>query len=170
MAKVLVTVDNLFDEREFIYPYYRLIEAGHEVVVAARERGTYRSKSGLQLEAEVAFRDIKSDEIDGLYIPGGYAPDGVRRDESILQLIRELMRRGAPVAAVCHGPWVLISAGVLRGRRATSFFSIRAEVEAAGAVWTGNKVERDGNLVTGTDPTALPQLLPAFLSLLEEGG
>lgn len=170
MARVLIPVDDLFDEREFIYPYYRLLEAGHEVVVAAKERGAYRSKAGLEVEAEASFRDVRSDELDGLYIPGGYAPDRVRRDENILRIVRELMERGVPVAAVCHGPWVLLSAGVLRGRKVTSFFSIRAEVEAAGATWTGRRVERDGNLVTGTDPSALPELLPAFLSLLEESG
>lgn len=169
MARVLVPVDDLFDEREFIYPYYRLLEAGHQVIVAAREKGVYTSKAGLEVEADIAFRDVRSEEIDGIFIPGGYAPDRVRRDDNILRIVRELMARGAPVAAVCHGPWVLISAGVLKGRKVTGFFSIRAEVEAAGATWTGEKVEMDGNLVTGTDPSALPGLLPAFLSLLEGG-
>lgn len=168
MARVLIPIDDLFDEREFIYPYYRILEAGHEVIVAARMEGNYHSKAGLEVSAGDAFSEIDPKEIDAIFIPGGYAPDRVRRDEHALELVRNLMVRGRVVGAVCHGPWLLLSAGVVAGRKITSFFSIRPELEGAGAIWTGNKVEVDGNLVTGTDPSSLPELLPRFLALLEK--
>ncbi|MCD6383228.1 MAG: type 1 glutamine amidotransferase [Thermoplasmata archaeon] len=160
-------VDDFFDEKEFIYPYYRILEAGHQVIVGGREKTTYSSKAGVVVQVDKTFAELSSEDVDAIFIPGGYAPDRVRRDENALRIVRELVERGAPVGAVCHGPWLLLSAGVLKGRRVTSFFSIRAEVEAAGASWTGNRVEVDGNLVTGTDPSSLPELLPRFLALLE---
>ncbi len=150
-------VDNLYQEMEVWYPLYRLREAGAKVVLVGAIAGqTYASKLGYPAKAEISYEEAKAAEFDGVIIPGGFAPDHIRRYEAALQLVRDLDREGKLIAAICHGPWVLCSTGTLKSRRATSYFSIKDDVINAGARWEDAEVIVDGNLVTARRPDDLP--------------
>ena len=167
--KVAVLLADLYQELEFWYPYYRLKEAGCEVVAVGPEAGkVYKSKNGYPAKADRAASEVSADELDAVVIPGGYAPDLMRRDEHMVRFVREMHERGKVVAAICHAGWVLVSADVLRGKRATSFFSIRDDVRNAGAEWVDEPVVRDGNLITSRVPDDLPAFCRTILEALGE--
>jgi intracellular protease, PfpI family len=164
---VLILLDNFYNELEFWYPKLRLVEAGADVVVAGPEAGaTCKSKVGLPAKADVAFEDVDVDALDGLMIPGGYAPDRIRRSKAALDLVRRVHELGRPLGFICHAGWVPISAGILRGRTVTSFSSIRDDMINAGAIWLDEPVVVDRNLVSSRTPDDLPVFCPAFLDLL----
>ncbi|GGN03131.1 glutamine amidotransferase [Thermus composti] len=165
MERIGILLADLFDEREFLYPYYRLWEAGYTPVVIGLEAEAYRAKSGLTWEAEVAAREAPP--LAGLIIPGGFAPDYLRRSPEVLALVRKVAGEGKPLGAICHGPWVLVSAGLVRGRRVTGFFSIRDDLENAGGLYQEEGVVVDGLLVTAQGPKDLPAFMKAFLGLLK---
>jgi protease I len=155
--KIAILVDNLYQEMEVWYPLYRFQEAGATVVTLGAVAGqTYTSKLGYPVKAEVSYADAIAADFDGVIIPGGYAPDYIRRHEKALQFVRDIDREGKLVASICHGPWVLCSTGTLKSRRATSFFAIKDDVINAGARWEDAEVVVDGNLVTSRKPEDLP--------------
>lgn len=155
--KIAILVDNLYQEMEVWYPLYRFQEAGATVVAVGAIAGhTYTSKLGYPVKAALSYEHAHSSDFDGVIIPGGYAPDHIRRYERALQFIREVDRQGKLVASICHGPWVLCSSGTLKSRRATSFFAIKDDVVNAGARWEDSEVVVDGNLVTSRKPEDLP--------------
>jgi Putative intracellular protease/amidase len=167
--KAAVLVEDLFDERELVYPYYRLRELGFEVDLVGPELREYRGKSGLAVKATRDARSALQEDYIVLWIPGGYAPDRLRRSRDVLELVRKVAGRGV-VAAVCHAPWVLISAGLVKGRRVAGFFSIHDDLRNAGAVVVDAAFIRDGNIVTGTDPEAMPGMFKLLLEALREMG
>ena len=163
----VVLVDTMYNEYELLYPKYRLMEAGAEVLVAGPEAGAvYTSKHGLPERADVAFEDIKPDGVDGLVVPGGYAPDHMRRNRHCLDLVRAICDMGRPVGFICHAGWVLISAGVLQGRKATSFIAIKDDMVNAGADWVDEPVVVDQNFVSSRSPDDLPVFLPALIKAM----
>ena len=165
--KVALLLDNLYQEMEAWYPYFRLKEAGAEVTVIAAEAGkTYTSKVGYPMKSDLAYGQAKAADYDGVIVPGGFAPDHIRRHPEAIQLVRDLDARGKLVAAICHGPWVLCSAHVLKGRKATSFFAIKDDVVNAGALWEDAEVVVDRNLVTSRKPEDLPAFLRAAIEVL----
>ena len=165
--KVAILVDNIYQEMEVWYPYYRLKEAGAEVVTAGAKAGeTYTSKLGYPIKADVSYDSLKAADYDGVVVPGGYAPDHIRRHAKALEFVREIDAQGKLVAAICHAPWVLCSAGVLKGRRATSFFAIKDDVVNAGAQWSDGEVVVDRNLVTSRKPADLPAFLRECIAVL----
>jgi protease I len=165
--KVALLLDNLYQEMEAWYPYYRLKEAGAEVVVIAAEAGkTYTAKLGYPMKSDITYDQADPAAYDGVIVPGGFAPDHIRRYPKANAFVRELDRRGRLVAAICHGPWVLCSAHVLKGRKATSFFAIKDDVENAGAIWQDAEVVVDRNLVTSRKPDDLPAFCQACLAVL----
>ena len=165
--KVALLLDNLYQEMEAWYPYFRLKEAGAEVTVIAAEAGkTYTSKVGYPMKSDLAYGQAKAAGFDGVIVPGGFAPDHIRRHPEAIQLVRDLDARGKLVAAICHGPWVLCSAHVLKGRKATSFFAIKDDVVNAGALWEDAEVVVDRNLVTSRKPEDLPAFLRAAIEVL----
>ena len=120
--KIAVLVDNAYQEMEVWYPYFRFKEAGADCVMVGAEAGkTYTSKLGYPAKADKSYDQVSADAFDGVVVPGGYAPDHIRRIPSALQFVRDLNAQGKLVASICHGPWVLCSANILRGRRATCF-------------------------------------------------
>ena len=166
--RVAVLVADLYQELEFWYPYYRFKEAGAEVVAVGSEAGkVYKSKNGYPAKADRAASEVSADQFDAVVIPGGYAPDLMRRDEHMVRFVREMHERGKVVAAICHAGWMLVSAGILQGKRATSFFSIRDDMRNAGAEWVDEPVVRDGNLITSRVPDDLPAFCQAILEALQ---
>ena len=165
--KVVVFLDELVEDVEFIYPYFRFKEEGFETYSVAVEKKTYHGKKGCTYRPDKVFEEIKNETFDCVYIPGGYAPDRFRRYPEILDFIRRHYEAGKIVASVCHGPWVLISAGIVKGKRVTGYFAIKDDLINAGAVYTGNPVEVDGNLITATDPQAMVKQLPLIVERLK---
>lgn len=164
MERIGILLADLFDEREFLYPYYRVQEAGYAPVVIGPEAREYRAKSGFAWRAEVGAKEAP--EVVGLLIPGGFAPDYLRRSPEVLALVRRVAEEGKPIGAICHAGWVLVSAGLLRGRRVTGFFSIRDDLVNAGGLYQEAGVVVDGNLVTAQGPKDLPGFVRAFLERL----
>ncbi|MGC2656909.1 MAG: type 1 glutamine amidotransferase domain-containing protein [Bryobacteraceae bacterium] len=166
--KIAVFVDKMYQEMEVWYPYFRLQEAGAQTLfVGAKSGETYASKLGYPAVAERAYESVSADDFDGVVLPGGFAPDYIRRHPKATQLVKEISDRGKLVAAICHGPWVLCSShGILKGRRATSFFSIKDDVVNAGANWEDAEVVVDGNLVTSRKPEDLPAFCREMIRVL----
>ena len=166
--RIVVLVDTLYQELEVWYPYFRLQEAGAGVVMAGPEGGaTYGSKFGYPAKADLAFSQLQAADFDGVVVPGGYAPDHIRRHASANQFVADMNAQGKLVAAICHGGWVLCSAGgMLRGRRATSFFAIKDDLINAGANWEDAEVVVDRNLVTSRKPEDLPAFCRASIQVL----
>lgn len=167
--RVAIYADNLYQEMELWYPLYRLREAGAEVIVVAAKAGeTYTSKLGYPAKSDRAYGDVQAGELDGVIVPGGFAPDHMRRHPRAVELLRELHAQGKLIGAICHGPWMLCSARIIRGRNVTSFFAIRDDMENAGGIWQDAEVVVDGNLVTARKPDDLPAFMKACLELLHQ--
>ncbi|MGX9365591.1 type 1 glutamine amidotransferase domain-containing protein [Desulfoplanes sp. PS50] len=166
--KIVILVENMYNEFEFWYPYYRLKEAGAEVIIAGSGKSGYTGKYGIPAQADAVAGDVKIPDIDGVIIPGGYAPDMMRRHPAMVQLVRETCEEGKMVAAICHAGWMLASAGILKGRRVTSFFAIKDDLIHAGADWTDAEVVRDGNLITSRTPDDLPAFMRTIIQALSE--
>lgn len=167
--RVALLVDNMYQELEVWYPLYRLREAGAEVILVGAKAGhTYTSKLGYPATADQAYDEARADAFDAVIAPGGFAPDYIRRHARAIEFVRDMHAQGKVTAAVCHGPWVLCSAGVLRGRRATSFFAIKDDVVNAGAQYEDASVVVDGNLVTSRKPDDLPDFCRTIIQLLAE--
>jgi protease I len=168
-SRIAILVDQQYQEMEIWYPLYRLREAGaHVVTVGAVAGQVYPSKIGYPCRADVSWDEAQASEFDGVIAPGGFAPDFIRRHVNAINFVRDFHKQGKLVAAICHGPWVLCSADVLRGKRATSFFAIKDDVVNAGALWEDSEVVRDGNLVTSRKPDDLPAFCVACLEVLSE--
>ena len=164
---IAILVDNLYQEMEVWYPYFRLQEAGAKVITVGAVAGqTYTSKLGYPVKCERSYDEVRASDFDGVVIPGGFAPDHIRRHPKAIQLVKDMDRAGKMVASICHGPWVLCSAGILKGRRATSFFAIKDDVINAGARWEDSEVVVDGNLITSRKPEDLPAFCRAAIDVL----
>ena len=168
MKKIGVLVENLFNEHELLYPYYRLLEDYEVVLLGTKGDEEYQSKLGLSMKSDMATKDVKADELAGLLIPGGYGPDYMRRCEGTLALVKELHEKAKPVAAICHGPWVLASAIDLQGKTLTSVANIKDDLIHAGANWVDEEVVCHGNLITSRTPKDLPAFVKAFVKKIEE--
>ena len=163
--RVAVLVEQKYEELELWYPVYRLREAGHAVTLVGPEAGKiYPSKLGYPAKADVAAAAVTAAAFDAVVIPGGFAPDYVRRTPAMVQLVRDLAAAGKPTAAICHGPWVLCSTPALTGRRATGFHSIRDDLVNAGATFVDAAVVVDGPIITSRTPDDLPAFLTAILA------
>lgn len=165
--KSIILVERMFNDQEFWYPYYRLKEAGVEVVVVGSgSHGAYTGKSGTQTKVDASADEISSSEFDGIIIPGGYAPDHMRRYPAMVKLVKELFDAGKVVAAICHAGWMLASAHILQGRTVTSFFAIKDDLTNAGANWVDEEVVVDGKLITSRKPDDLPAFMKAVVDHL----
>jgi len=167
--KVAILVEELYDELEFWYPKMRLEEEGAELVVVAPEKKEFRGKKGFPVKADKSIKEVTPEEFDGVVIPGGYCPDRLRRHREVLEFVRKLYLSGKLVATICHGPWVLISAGIIKGRKITSFFAIKDDVVNAGAEFVDAPVVRDGNIITSRGPSDLYRYVKEIIAFLREG-
>ncbi len=162
--KIIILIEEIFNDHEFWYPYYRLKEAGAEVVVVGSGSAEkYNGKFGTVAKPDVTVDGVNAAEFDGIIIPGGYAPDMMRRYPKMIQLVRSVFEAGNVVAAICHAGWMLASAEILEGRRVTSFFAIRDDLVHAGATWVDEEVVVDGNLITSRTPDDLPAFMRTII-------
>ena len=167
MARVLMVADTGFEDLELFYPKLRLLEAGHEVALATPDGAPRSGKHDYTASADLAIGEVDVTEFDALVVPGGSrSPEQLRTRDDALRLVRSFHEAGKPIASICHGPWLLASAGVLEGRRVTSYFAIRDDLRNAGAAYVDEEVVEDGNLVTSRTPTDLPAFMRALLGKL----
>lgn len=167
--RILVLAESQYQELELWYPVLRFREAGADVVVASPSRAAlYASKIGYPVRSDVSVADVDPTDVDALIIPGGFAPEGMRRSQPLLDLVRKTWENGTIVAAICHAGWVLVSAGIARGRRLTCVPIIRDDVISAGAEYTDAPVVRDGNLITSRLPNDLPAFCAEIAAALRE--
>ena len=166
--KVAIPVENLFNTFEFWYPYYRLKEAGAEViVVGSGSAETYTGKPGTEVNVNAGIDQVNAADFDGMVIPGGYAPDIMRRYPKMVQLVKDLYESGKVVAAICHAGWMLASAEILKDKTVTSFFAIKDDLVHAGANWVDEEVVVDGNLITSRTPDDLPAFMRAVINAMK---
>ena len=163
---VLVLVGPEYEDLEVWYPKLRLEEAGYDVKLAGLGERTYLGKHGYPCTVDGHVADFPSDSLSGVLAPGGWAPDKLRRDEHVLRLVREVHEAGRLVATICHGPWILISAGIVRGRILTGSRGIRDDLVNAGAEWRDEPVVVDGNIVSARVPKDLPEFGVAMVDVL----
>ncbi len=167
--RVAILAENLYQELELWYPLLRMREAGAEVkVVGTGSASKYASKHGYEVTVDVAASEVSAADFDAVIIPGGYAPDLMRRHPAMLELVRGAFEQGKVVAAICHAGWVLVSAGILKGKKATCVSAIRDDLVNAGATYVDQEVVQDGNLITSRVPTDLPAYCRTIIAALKD--
>ncbi|MBX9790454.1 MAG: type 1 glutamine amidotransferase [Pirellulales bacterium] len=165
--RILIVSDNDYEDLELWYPKLRLIEAGAHVTVAASDgEKVLRGKHGYPCRSDAAIADMEADDFHGVVLPGGFAPDKLRRDPKLLALVRQFHEEAKLIAAICHGGWIAISAGVYRGARVTGSPGIKDDLVNAGAIWEDAAVVVDRHFVSSRKPDDLPQFCRAILELL----
>lgn len=164
---ILVFVGDIYEDLELWYPKLRLLEAGARVVVAGdKARQKYAGKHGYPCVSDAALAEVNAAEFDGLVVPGGFMPDKLRRDPIVLKLVRDFAARGKLVAAICHGGWIPISAGVYRGVQVTGSAGIKDDLVNAGAVWQDAPVVIDRHFVSSRKPDDLPEFCQGIIQVL----
>lgn len=154
MKALIISADN-FEDLELFYPLNRLKEEGVDVKIASMEKGSINGKHGYSANVDLTFNDVNPEGYDLLVISGGKAPEKVRLNEKALEITKHFFDRNKPVAAICHGSQVLISAGVAKGRKATCYIGVRDDLKVAGASYEDKEVVVDGNLITSRNPNDL---------------
>ena len=167
---VAVLAEDLYEDLELWYPVYRFREAGAKVTIVGGNAGGYSSKHGYPVTPDAMAGKVNAADFDAVIIPGGYAPDRMRRHKAMVDLVREVFAKGKVVAAICHGGWMLVSANVLQGKKATCFFAIKDDLSNAGARYEDREVVRDGNLVTSRKPEDLPAFCRTIIQALTGAG
>jgi protease I len=170
MKKAAVLVEDHYQVLEVWYPYLRLRENGIQTVFVGTGKKEYKSKEGYPAEQELAIKNAKVADFDAVIIPGGYAPDILRRHEEVNKFVREMFERGKLVAAICHAGWVLVSAGILKGKNVTGFYAIKDDLINAKAKFLDREVVVDGNLITSRNPYDLPAFCREILKQLNKNG
>ncbi len=167
--RIALLCEDMFDDQEFIYPLHRFREAGAEVHVVAPEGGRiYKSKHGFEVTSDLGADEIRADRFDAVIIPGGYAPDRMRRHPALVNFVRDMNSAKKPVAAICHAGWMLVTADIVRGRTVTGFFSLGVDLHNAGAEFVDREVVRDGNLITSRGPADLGAFCRTIIQALQE--
>jgi protease I len=157
------------EDLEFWVPVMRLREEGARVIVIGLSRETVRGKHGLEMTPDVSIEEAPgADALDGLVIPGGWAPDKLRRNQRVLQLVRDVHAQGKIIGTICHGGWVPISAGIMRGQKATGSTGIKDDIVNAGGIWVNEAAFREGNLVWGRVVEDIPEFCRELVAALAE--
>ncbi|WP_053360750.1 type 1 glutamine amidotransferase domain-containing protein [Bacillus sp. FJAT-27251] len=167
--KIISLVHHEFEDLELWYPIHRLREEGAVVELAGEKANeTYIGKYGVPAESDFAYGDIKAEDYDAILVPGGWAPDKIRRFPEVLSLLQDMDAAEKPIGQICHAGWVLISAKILQGKKVTSTPGIRDDMENAGAVWIDEPAVTDGHLVSSRRPPDLPDYMREFIAVLEK--
>ncbi|MEX2355937.1 MAG: type 1 glutamine amidotransferase domain-containing protein [Thermaerobacterales bacterium] len=165
--RVAVLAEDIYENLELWYPVLRLREAGAEVTIVGPEAGrVYTSKEGYPAKADAAAADVSADDFDGVVVPGGFAPDKMRRNADLVNLVRGVHEQGKMVAAICHAGWMLAEADIIRGKTLTCVAAIKTDLINAGAEYVDQEVVVDGNLVTSRTPPDLPAFCREIIKLL----
>lgn len=167
MKALIISADN-FEDTELLVPLYRLKEEGVTVDIASIKKGKIKGKHGYEVEANKSLKEIKPDEYDILILPGGKAPEAVRKEKDALDIAQHFFEKNKPVAAICHGPQILISANILKGRHATCYRTVADELRASGAIYEDREVVVDGNLITSRQPSDLPAFMKEIMKALRK--
>lgn len=169
MAKgtFLILVGPEYEDLEVWYPKLRVEEAGYDTVLAGIGEPSYKGKHGYPCPVDSHIKDVDSKRFAGLLAPGGWAPDKIRRDRDVLRIVREMHDAKKVIASICHGPWILISAGIVKGKRMTSTVGIRDDLVNAGASWVDEPVVIDGNIISSRVPKDLPAFGRDLVRLLD---
>lgn len=167
-TRIAILVEDLYQDLEVWYPYYRFKEAGAEVVIVGTGKPAYTGKYGYPIKADAAADAVTASQFDAILVPGGYAPDLLRRFPAVLRLVQDAHRQGKIIGAICHAGWVLCSAGILRGKTVTSFSAIKDDMVNAGATFVDREVVRDGTLITARKPDDLPAFTRTLIDALHD--
>jgi protease I len=167
MKTIAILVADFYDDLELYYPFYRLQEEGMTVhLIGALKNQSYKSKHGMIVTSEFAANEVNPAHYDGLVIPGGFSPDYMRRSKEMVAFAKGFAQLNRPIAAICHGPWLMASVCDLKGRKLTSFYSIQDDLVHAGAIYVDAPVVVDGNYVTSRTPKDLPVFVKAFIQIV----
>lgn len=168
--RIAILTEQQYEDLELWYPYYRLKEAQADVFLVGPEAGaTYPSKHGYPAKAQKGIDQVGADAVDAVIVPGGFSPDYLRKNAKMVKLVRDCVEQNKTVGAICHGSWMLCSAKVLKGKRATSYESIKDDLTNAGAHWIDEEVVRDGKMITSRKPQDLPVFMQAIMESLGDG-
>lgn len=168
--RILMFVDEVYEDLELWYPKLRLVEAGSHVTVAGpKAEVRYSGKHGYPCVSDAAIADMEAADFHGVVVPGGFMPDKLRRDAKVLRLVREFATAGKLVAAICHGGWIPISAGVYRGVKVTGSPGIKDDLVNAGALWLDAPVVVDRHFISSRKPDDLPEFCRAIIRFLQFG-
>jgi len=166
--KVFILIEDGFRDEEIVYPYYRFIEAGYEVMIVGPEAGKeYRGKFGLPLKSDITPEQVNLDEVAVVIIPGGFAPDKLRLNNIMVSLVKKAFDDNKVIASICHGGWMLIEADICRGKDVTGFKAIATDLKNAGGNYIDKEVVVDKNLVTSRIPDDLPAFCRSILELIK---
>ncbi len=168
MKKVMIFAEKDYEDLELWYPKLRLTEEGFQVVVAGTGDKNYEGKNGYPVEVDGNIKDYKAKDFDAVVIPGGWAPDRLRRYKEVLDFVREMNASGKVVAAICHAGWVIASAGIVKGKNLTCFAAIKDDMINAGAKYADKEVVVDGNLITSRKPADLPAFCREIIKALNK--
>jgi len=166
MKALMISADN-FEDMELFIPYYRMKEEGIEVEISSMKKGGIKGKHGYEIEANKTLEEVDPEEYRILILPGGKAPEAIRQDRTAVGIAKFFFRENRPVAAICHGPQLLITAGLLKGRHATCYRSVAPEMKEAGALYEDREVVVDGNLVTSRQPSDLPAFMREMMKMIK---
>jgi len=165
MKALFISADR-YEDSELLVPYYRLREEGIDVDIASMNKGLIKGKHGYEVEVTKTLSEVRLEDYDILVLPGGKAPEEVRKEPKAVEIVRDFFLKNKPVAAICHGPLTLISARLLKGRHATCYRTVVDELKAAGAIYEDKEVVVDGNLVTSRQPSDLPSFMREIIKLI----
>lgn len=165
--KILIMSADNFEDTELLVPYYRFKEDGIQVDVASLRKGSIKGKRGYEIAVDKTLQEIDPHEYEALILPGGKAPGILRQDAHALEIAKNFFKEGKPVSAICHGPQILISAGLLKGKKATSYKSVAKELKDAGAVYEDKEVVIDGNLITSRQPSDIPAFMRETMKMIK---
>lgn len=166
--KILIFAESIYEDLELWYPKLRLAEEGAKVIVAGTGEKTYTGKHGYPIEVDGNVKDYNAKDFDAVIVPGGFAPDKLRRYKEVLDFVKGMYKEGKVVAAICHGPWVFVSAGILKGRKVTCVSAIKDDVINAGAQYFDKEVIVDGNVITSRKPDDLPAFCREMIKALNK--
>lgn len=166
MKKIAILLENMFDEQEVIYPFHRLREDYKVHLIGTKKDEVYKSKVGFSMKSHKGSDEVSADDYEGVFIPGGFSPDFMRRSKDTVKFLKEMDKQKKPIAAICHGGWMLASAVDIKGKKVTSFSSIKDDLIHAGGEWVDEEVVVDGHIISGRTPVDLPAVMKAFLEKL----
>ncbi len=166
--KIAIFLENYFEDTEFWYPDHRMKEEDAAVTVIAAKKEIYKGKNGTTARANKCIDDVSSNGFNALIIPGGYSPDRMRRSQKMVEFVKSMTKKNKIIAAICHAGWMLASAGIVEKKRLTSFYSIKTDMQNAGAKWVDKEVVVDGNLITSRYPDDLPIFCKTIIDKLRK--